>query len=162
MTERDQAPDDDRPAPGVLRFVDRFDRGEYWLAHEELEEVWLEDRRDCFKGMIHMAAALLHAERDNPVGARTKMDSALEYLRADPGCPGFDSAALLEQVASLRKALPEEDGRALGEWASQRPPLRPIFELEVAEGIAPREELPYRVRRHDRGYRPHRDSERKD
>lgn len=153
-----------RPLPRrVLRFIDRFDRAEYWLSHEELEEQWMEDRRDCYKGLIHIAAALLHAERGNRNGAATKMGSALDYLLADPDCPGFDGEALVAYARQLERTLPESgSGDQLAEWAASRPPLRPLFRHDVPDRIAPDEELPYRVRRHDEGYRVRRDPRRRD
>ena len=78
------ADSDEHPAQ-ILRYVARFDRREYWLAHEELEELWLIDRRDFFKGLIQVAAAFLHVERQNWRGARRPMKTSLQYLAAVPG-----------------------------------------------------------------------------
>lgn len=149
---------------GLKRYVDRVDRGEFWLAHEELEEVWQVDRRDCYKGLIHVAAALLHAERGYRRGARAKIDSAAKYLRRDPRCPGFDAAALGAWVDDLRGRLEgsEDSSDDLARWAADRQTLRSIFTVPVPEGFAPPEPLPRRVRRHDEGYRTRRDPKRRD
>ncbi len=156
-----------RPQPPVafLRFVLRFDRGEYWLAHEELEELWLEDRQDAYKGLIHIAAALLHSERGNWNGTLAKLQSGLRFLSARSGeLHGLDLDRVRQRVneridlarAALDRQLtqprPGSLGFSLGELM-RRPPDPDLVETE---------KLPYRVRRYDEGYRTGRDPKRRD
>ncbi len=140
----------------VLRYVARFDRGEYWLAHEQLEELWLEDRQDPFKGLIQIAAAYLHLERENWRGARRLLRTALDYLGPAPDdFAGFDLVALREHSSRL---LDHVSSLASGETATLDDKLlfslSPFFAGEVAEGMVQDVELPYRVRRYADGYRP--------
>lgn len=149
----------------LLRFIDRFDRGEYWLAHEELEALWLERRRDFYKGLIHVAACLVHVGRGNWKGAATKARSGLEHLGKQPpeDCAGFDLPALRRRVGALLEhleALVAGDADRFDE--TLRPALGPLFAGRVPEGLAEHEELPYRVRRHDEGYRLGRDPRARD
>jgi uncharacterized protein len=48
-----------------------FNTSEYWHAHEAWESCWLaaqEPERTLYKGLIQTAAALVHAQRNNPRG----------------------------------------------------------------------------------------------
>lgn len=159
----------DVPAPQVprllQRFVDRFDRGEYWLAHEELEELWLERREDFFKGLIHLAAALVHVRRANWRGAASKAGSAVEYLRAAPAddFAGFDGPRLRRRAEALLQHLQALAAGERGRFdESRRFRLRPLFAGTVPEGIAEPQDLPYRARRHETGYRLGRDPHERD
>jgi len=143
------------------RFIARFDRGEYWLAHEELEPLWLQHRDDAIKGLIQLAAAMVHAERGNWAGAKRKAASCARLL-GDVACihglrldPVRAAAAQLEQEASSRQG---------GE------PLERRFRFRMSESYDGRIDteqietvkLPYRVRRYDQGYRIGRAPERRD
>lgn len=148
------------PTVLLLRFVDRFDRGEYWLAHEELEQLWLERREDFFKGLIHLAAALVHVERGNPRGAAAKARSGLEHIetaQADDFA-GFDVPRLRARARALVEHLQELAAGDVDSFDERlRLRLRPLFDAEVPEGIAEAQDLPYRVRRYGQGYRLGRD-----
>ena len=64
-------------------FFQRFNRGEYFAAHEILEELWLQDRRgpsgDYFKGLIQIAGAFVHLEK----GRLQPGQSLLKLARAN-------------------------------------------------------------------------------
>jgi hypothetical protein len=144
--------------PALLRYLARFDHGEYWLAHEELEALWLADRRDVYKGLIHLAAASLHLERGNAAGALTKFTSAARCLASDAASlPALDAPALCATVEELRDRAQAGEGPP-----SSRLQLAQFFAL--AEPPAPEVavELPYRVRRYEHGYRPGRSPQRRD
>ncbi len=144
------------------RFVARFDRGEYWHAHEELELLWLRERDMFSKGLIHLAAGLLHAHRGNWRGARSKINSA-RVLIADgvPGVEGVHLEELRNAVDALctivaARAAGDDDGVPLPDLK-----LAPLFPEGTVVEVEPAE-LPYRVRRHDAGYRPGRAARRRD
>ena len=147
------------PPDPLLRFIDRFDRGEYWLAHEELEARWLEDRRDLYKGLIHMAAALLHAERGNWRGAAAKATTARGLLEADHGpATGLDPSALRRAAARLQDGLcAVRDGLVAPSRRVAAPRLAELYSGPLQPGITRPRPLPYRVRRHEEGYRTGRD-----
>lgn len=54
--------------PHYLGFFDCFNRQLFFEAHEVLEELWLQDRRgangDFFKGLIQLAGAFVHLQKD--------------------------------------------------------------------------------------------------
>jgi predicted metal-dependent hydrolase len=51
-----------------LGYFDCFNRQEYYEAHDVLEELWLADRRgpdgDFFKGLIQLAGAFVHLQKE--------------------------------------------------------------------------------------------------
>jgi hypothetical protein len=86
--------------PGNLRIAcDQFNAGQYYECHETLEEIWQEEAgglRDCYKGLIQLAAAFVHLTRANYVGAERLLRTAREYLAPyEPSALGFDIAGLL-------------------------------------------------------------------
>lgn len=91
------------------RGIERFNRGEFWHAHEEWESVWLHERgeaRDFLQGLIQLAAAWYHVGRHNWRGAQRLFDAALTRLdRYGPSFCGVDRAAAVEQARSDRAAL---------------------------------------------------------
>ncbi len=140
------------------RFVQRFDRGEYWLAHEELEELWLSERVVGYKGLIHLAAALLHLQRGNRAGAATKLRTGLGYLVESP--PQLQQLDL-ESVRAHFGVLLEQLERDEEPEGAERLRLADCYRAALdpaAHGV----QLPYRVRRHDQGYRTGRDPRRRD
>jgi hypothetical protein len=60
-----------------------FNGVRYWHAHEAWETLWRaarDDERDFFQGLIQVAAGLLHLQRRNLRGARTKLAEGLARL----------------------------------------------------------------------------------
>jgi hypothetical protein len=61
--------------------------GQFFLAHETLEEHWIEAdpaERDFYQGLIHVAVALHHAERNNSKGALAQLAKARRKLASYP------------------------------------------------------------------------------
>ncbi|MFW6198419.1 MAG: DUF309 domain-containing protein [Acidobacteriota bacterium] len=142
----------------------RFDRRQYWRSHEELEELWLRDRRDVYKGLIQVAAAFVHIGRANWRGAVSKLEQALENLHgAGERHRGLDLVAVRERagaVAEHVRALAAGDTEEFDE--ELRFTLEACFEGDLAGVELEEMELPYRVRRHREGYRIGRDPHRRD
>ena len=141
------------------RYIGRMERGEFWLAHEELEALWMERRDDALKGLIHLAAALVHAQRGNRGGVSAKASSCLRLvgdrdevmgLRLDP------VRAMAERLLEVARgdSPPQESVEAVG--------MARWYEGEVDPDVLEEVELPYRVRRYDDGYRIGRDPHRRD
>jgi hypothetical protein len=97
-------PSDARGA-AVARGLAAYARGEFYLAHEELEPAWMAatdpGERELLAGLIKLAAAFVHAARGNPAGVTTNLRGARERLagaRADGVEGGLDLAALLSAI----------------------------------------------------------------
>jgi len=102
----------DRAACG-RRAVELLNRGEFWEAHEALEQIWRsvadEGEAKVLQGLIQAAAALFHRERGNAHGVRVVGEAALDKL-AGPQHPAveFDTERLhTELVHALQR-----EGRA--------------------------------------------------
>lgn len=78
-----------------LEFARLFNEGDYFEAHEVLEDLWVVEvppLKDYYKGLIQMAVAVCHWERGNRSGARKLWISALRHLEPYP--PTFEGLFL--------------------------------------------------------------------
>ena len=94
---------------GLARGLDLIRAGEYFEAHEELEDEWRDApavERDFLQGLVHVAVAWHHAGRDNPPGCERQLAKAARRLEPyRPSHRGVDVDAVLAQVAEAgRKA----------------------------------------------------------
>jgi predicted metal-dependent hydrolase len=83
--------------------LDLIRRGEFFAAHEELEDAWRAAEpaeRDFYQGLVHVAVAWYQAGRGNRVGCERQLEKAARRL--GPYAPthlGVDVASVLGQVA---------------------------------------------------------------
>ena len=98
----------DRAACG-RRAVELLNRGEFWEAHEALEQIWRsvadEDEAKVLQGLIQAAAALFHRQRGNSHGVRVVGEAALAKL-AGPQHPAveFDTEGFRADLARALEA----------------------------------------------------------
>jgi Domain of unknown function (DUF309) len=102
-----------RPLPpgeseaAVARGLAAYARGDFYLAHEELEPAWMaaDDTgdRERLAGLIKLAAAFVHSARGNPAGVATNLRGARERL-AGAEAAGADGGL---DLASLGAAIDE-------------------------------------------------------
>lgn len=95
------------------RGIERFNRGEYWEAHEAWESVWLDERserRPFLQGLIQLAAAWYHIGRQNWRGAVRLFDAALARLAPYPD----DYCGVARKVA-IALAVEAREALARGE-----------------------------------------------
>ena len=83
--------------------------GEYFEAHEELEDEWREapeGERDFLQGLVHVAVAWLHAERSNQPGCERQLEKAARRLGSyEPVHRGVDVTVVLADVATARELV---------------------------------------------------------
>ena len=99
----------------ALRGLEEFNRGEYFEAHESLEEAWNEDQtagRELYRAILQVAVAYLQIERRNYNGAVKMFLRLRQWITPLPDeCRGVDVAKLkgdAEKVyARLISAGPE-------------------------------------------------------
>jgi predicted metal-dependent hydrolase len=89
--------------------LDAYDRGDFFLAHELLEPAWMGARdlaeRELLQGLIKLAAAFVHAVRDNRPGIAKNLRGSLARVEAGLAAGealGVDAEAL---VAAIRERL---------------------------------------------------------
>jgi hypothetical protein len=80
--------------------------GEYFEAHEELEDEWRDapaDERDFLQGLVHVAVAWLHAGRANRPGCERQLEKARRRLEPyGARHRGVDLDVVLEDVERAR------------------------------------------------------------
>jgi uncharacterized protein len=91
---------------GLERGLELIRAGAYFEAHEELEDEWREapaPERDFLQGLVHVAVAWLHAERENRPGCERQLAKAARRLEPyRPSHRGVDVDGVLAQVAGAR------------------------------------------------------------
>jgi predicted metal-dependent hydrolase len=89
--------------------LDLIRRGEYFAAHEELEDAWRaapQEERDFFQGLVHFTVAWYQARRGNRVGCERQLEKAARRL--GPYAPehrGVDVASILQQLKSASEVV---------------------------------------------------------
>jgi predicted metal-dependent hydrolase len=140
-----------RPLPAeereaaVARGLAAYARGDFYLAHEELEPAWMgtadPGERELLGGLIKVAAAFVHASRGNPAGARTNLRGARERLAGAVAAGrdgGFDVEGLLAAIDDRLAQLDAEsteiasagagsaDAGSAGAGSAETPPAGPV------------------------------------
>jgi predicted metal-dependent hydrolase len=94
---------------GFARGIDLIQKGEYFAAHEELEDAWRAAEpaeRDFLQGLVHVAVAWYQAGRGKKIGCERQLEKAVRRL--GPYAPrhrGIDVAALLVQLEASQEVV---------------------------------------------------------
>ncbi|MBA3434661.1 MAG: DUF309 domain-containing protein [Actinobacteria bacterium] len=106
---------------GLERGLELIRTGEYFEAHEELEDEWRDapaPERDFLQGLVHVAVAWHHAARDNRPGCERQLEKAVRRLDGfRPVHRGVDVGAVLRGV---------EEAQAIVESGSLALPSPPV------------------------------------
>jgi hypothetical protein len=91
-----------------------YKRGEFFLAHEHWESVWLrleEPEKSFLQALIQITAAFHHLEAGNSAGTVSLLRRALRRLSLSPACfGGIDVASLRAEVSEWLRTM--ESGAA--------------------------------------------------
>jgi predicted metal-dependent hydrolase len=91
--------------PAALRGLELFNAGEYFEAHEALEDAWRDETgpvRLLYQGILQVAVTYLHVQHDNYEGALKLSARAGAKLAAWPAtCRGIDIASLRANLATV-------------------------------------------------------------
>ena len=95
--------------PLYIQFFQHYHQGEYWEAHEVLEELWQQDRtNDFYHGLIQVAAIMHQLDRGKVLGARKLSETAIGYLTPyHPSYEGVSVADVLEWLDFCLQQLPK-------------------------------------------------------
>lgn len=91
----------------LRRFVELFDRGDYWEAHETLEALWRIDRDPVLQGLIQVAATFVHVRAGRWGPARRVLGRALRHLEADTPAAPVDAGGLRTALAATAAHIAE-------------------------------------------------------
>lgn len=91
------------------RGLDLARAGEYFAAHEALEDAWRAAdpaEKDFYQGLVHVVVAWYQAGRGNRPGCERQLEKASRRLSAfAPGHQGVDVARFLVQIGAARKQV---------------------------------------------------------
>jgi uncharacterized protein len=93
----------------LRRGVELFNRGEFFEAHEVLEDVWRAaptEQKKFLQGLVQLAVAFHHHSTGNLVGMRSVMERGMNNIsgHADGFC-GVNLAWLIRSLTEWRKAV---------------------------------------------------------
>ena len=123
------------PAPReLIQAVAQFNEGDYFGAHETLEELWRREHgriRELYQGIIQIAVGCHHRERANPRGARLCFERGLARVVAfQPVCLGLD---IRQMVVDVEQALAD---LAAGSRAGSARPRIALYDSSSASNGA--------------------------
>jgi hypothetical protein len=108
----------ERPSAALVRAAEQFNAGQYWEAHETLEELWRHEEdpvRSLYQGILLVGVGLHHLLRGNYHGATTKLQAGLERLAPyEPACQGVDVARLRAEAGRCLATVQEAGPRDIG------------------------------------------------
>jgi uncharacterized protein len=102
--------------PYAIQGLLLFNQGEYWRAHEALEEAWREEKgqiRHLYRGVLQVGVAYLHIKRGNYDGALKLYHRSHYWLDPFPRmCRGVEvgqlQADLEAVIAEVRRLGPDK------------------------------------------------------
>lgn len=89
-------------------YVRLFNAGEFFEAHEVLEQEWHRQNRnnDCLKGLIQLAAAFVHVKKQNWTGAASLLANGRRLIAPHrPVYEGLDLERLDREAADAQIAV---------------------------------------------------------
>jgi len=123
--------------PRLQHGLDLFNREEFFVCHEVLEEIWTPERgprRLFLQALIHFAVAFYHDGRGNPLGATRQLRKGLRKIAAYlPVCEEIDTAQL-ERDGQAALAVTETGARLM---AYPRIELAHSPTLDTGVGLGP-------------------------
>ncbi len=116
----------------LLRFVELFNREEFWECHEVLEDAWRESGSDFYHGLILYASAFVHARRGNRHGILAQLEKATaEIAPYPPAYLGLDVAKIRRHAARCRRLVEARKEPPEGKtWTD----VVPFLKLELTRG----------------------------
>jgi hypothetical protein len=111
----------EKPAAALaLDGIEKFNRGEYYAAHDDLEEAWREDQgatRDLYRALVQVSVAYYHIERENYRGAVKMLLRVRQWLNPLPDiCRGIDIAQLRDNIFTVHDSLVDLGPKRIGEF----------------------------------------------
>lgn len=104
----------------AIRGLEEFNRGEYFEAHESLEEAWMGDPtpgRELYRAILQVAVAYFQIKRGNYKGAAKMFLRLRQWIEPLPDeCRGVDIAQLRYSAANVHQALLALGPERIGEF----------------------------------------------
>lgn len=91
--------------PAAVKGMELFDAGEFWLAHEELEQAWKEESGpigELYRAILQTAVVYLHVTRANYNGAIKVYGRVQKWIRHWPEvCRGIEIGQLRRDLDTV-------------------------------------------------------------
>lgn len=93
------------------KFIEEFNKGEYYECHDLLEDIWMVDKKNTFlKGLLQFAVAIYHFENGNISGSRKLFNTSYKYLQDyRPKHWDLNLIPIISFIESALKVLPNEN-----------------------------------------------------
>jgi predicted metal-dependent hydrolase len=118
------------PPPGVLKGIEEFNRGEFFEAHESIEEEWIPERnhiRLLWQGILQIGVGFHHLQRGSWKSAVVMLERGLPKIRPFlPRCQGIDVRDLHDRAERCLRELRALGPDRLGEFDTD---LIPVIRL---------------------------------
>lgn len=113
--------------PRAAEGIQLFNRGEFFAAHEELEAAWRAETgpvRELYRGILQVAVACYHMERNNLTGARKMLQRSRRWLAPFSGTwQGIEVDHFKEDMERLALVVNKQPAgtefHPAGPWAPQ-------------------------------------------
>ena len=126
------------PPPALAKYLDLFNRGEFWESHEALEGAWRATGSDFYQALILFASAFVHVQRGNRHGIAAQLGKADPLLeRRRPHYLGIDVDELLTHSAICRHLVAENRDAPEEAWPVLIPIPRITFDPALVRGDEP-------------------------
>jgi len=106
--------------PQAIKGLEAFNRGEFFDAHEYLEEAWMDDDsvgRDLYRGVLQIAVAYYHIKNNNFRGAAKMLLRVRQWIDPLPDyCRGINVAKLRQEAYTVHNMLLELGPERLDEF----------------------------------------------
>jgi len=106
-------------APQARRGIKKFNRGEYYACHDDLEDAWRQDTgaaRDLYRGILQMGIAYYQIEKKNYRGAAKMLLRVRQWLDPLPNvCRGVNVDQLRKDAATVYEELLDLGPGQIGE-----------------------------------------------
>jgi predicted metal-dependent hydrolase len=110
----------ENPSPLALKGYEKFDRGEYFEAHETLEDAWNEDEspaKEVYRAILQVGVCYLQIQRRNYRGAKKMILRVRQWLNQLPDqCRGVDISILKGDIQRVSQALDELDPEQIDQF----------------------------------------------
>ena len=130
--------DPDAIDPRYGRFLELFNRGEFWESHEALEQPWREHGSEFYHALILYASAFVHVNRGNRHGIAAQLGKAQPLLESRrPHYLGLDVDGMLEHALVCRHLVAENREAPHEAWDVLIPTPRLHFDPDKVRGDEP-------------------------
>ena len=110
----------EKPSPLALKGYEEFDRGEYFEAHETLEDAWNEDEsaaKEVYRAILQVGVCYMQIQRGNYRGAKKMILRVRQWLGQLPDqCRGVDIAALKDDIRVVSNSLDKLDPEQIDQF----------------------------------------------